>query len=136
MSAHENVDLGHTVAGWTGTALGVAGLTCAGIALCVKWDSGFAYAAAMVVTGALATWLLHLRGWGKPSGPRPADQWPWRVRDTAALSGHPGCLGCRLAGRTGPAATRAAQPADGGHGDDRASALRARGAEPAELQRQ
>ncbi|MFF6884901.1 HGxxPAAW family protein [Streptomyces sp. NPDC012421] len=56
------------------------------------------------VTAPVVTWLLHLAGWGKPSGPRPPDQWDWRVRDTTARTGHPDCLGCRLAGRRAPTA--------------------------------
>ncbi|MEU3245183.1 HGxxPAAW family protein, partial [Streptomyces sp. NPDC006875] len=53
----------------------------------------------VVVLAAPATWLLHLAGWGKATGPRPVAQQHWRVRDRSARHGHPGCLGCRLAGR-------------------------------------
>ncbi|MFE0732841.1 HGxxPAAW family protein [Streptomyces antibioticus] len=53
----------------------------------------------IVAVAALVTWGPRLAGWGKPSGVRPRAGWGMRVRDTAARSGHPGCLGCRLAGR-------------------------------------
>lgn len=53
----------------------------------------------LIGLSAVVTWLLHLAGWGKPSGPRPADQWDWRVKDLGARRGHPGSLGCRMAGR-------------------------------------
>ncbi|MGW5641055.1 HGxxPAAW family protein [Streptomyces sp. NPDC003832] len=55
--------------------------------------------AAVLVVALLTTWVLHLAGWGKPGGPRPVDQWNWRVRDLGARDGHADCLGCRLAGR-------------------------------------
>ncbi|MFF0598932.1 HGxxPAAW family protein [Streptomyces antibioticus] len=99
MSAHDDVDLGHTVAGWTGTAVALVGFTVTGLGT-------IAVSAAMVVSGilvialsAVVTWILHLAGWGKPSGPRLADQWDWRVKDLGARQGHPDCLGCRMAGR-------------------------------------
>ncbi|MFH9607738.1 HGxxPAAW family protein [Streptomyces sp. NPDC017448] len=99
MSAHGHVDLGHTVAGWAGTGAAVTGLALTGVAV-VAVSVPLALAGAGVTLGAaVLTWLLHLAGWGKPSGPRPESEWPWRVRDTAARQGHPDCLGCRLAGR-------------------------------------
>ncbi|MPY62866.1 hypothetical protein FNH08_38670, partial [Streptomyces spongiae] len=54
---------------------------------------------AVVGVSVLVTWVLHLSGWGKPPGRRPAEQWGMRVRDLSAREGHPGCVGCRLAGR-------------------------------------
>ncbi|MFC7793748.1 HGxxPAAW family protein [Streptomyces cinereoruber] len=99
MSAHGVVDLGHTPAGWTGTAFAAAGATAAGAGICLDRAWLLWLGATLVVLAAAATWVLHLAGWGKPSGPRPADQWDWRVRDTTAREGHPDCLGCRLAGR-------------------------------------
>jgi hypothetical protein len=47
--------------------------------------------------GAPAAWLLHLGGWGKPSGVRPREQWSWKVKDP--MTAHVDCLGCRMAGR-------------------------------------
>lgn len=103
---HEDVDLGHTVAGWTGWAVAVTGTAVAGAGMCV-WRPGLWLGAAICVLAAVITWVLHLLGWGKPSGPRPRDQWDWRVRDLTARSGHPHCTGCRLAGRPArPAASR------------------------------
>ncbi|WP_235502450.1 MULTISPECIES: HGxxPAAW family protein [unclassified Kitasatospora] len=113
---HGHHDMGHTVAGWTGSALVFAGFGTAGVAMCAAWLPGVWLGAGLVCAGALASWLLHLAGWGKPSGPRPAEQWDWRVRDT---SHHPDCLGCRLAARPQPLDLHgrrreltAAQPAD------------------------
>ncbi|MEU8773670.1 HGxxPAAW family protein [Streptomyces sp. NPDC048606] len=98
MSAHGHVDLGHTVAGWTGTTLALLGTAGAGAALCAAWTPGIWLGLGLVVAAGLVTWLLHLAGWGKPSGPRPESQWDWRTRDTSARTGHVDCLGCRLAG--------------------------------------
>ncbi|KUH40661.1 MULTISPECIES: HGxxPAAW family protein [Streptomyces] len=113
MSAHGDVDLGHTVAGWTGTAIGLAGLCVTGLAV-VAVSLPLALIGAGALTGAvLVTWALHLAGWGKPSGPRPPEEWPWRVRDRGARHGHRDCLGCRLAGRRpaeDPVPARAARP--------------------------
>lgn len=99
MSAHGHVDMGHTVAGWAGTATAVTGCTVTGVAMAAA-SAPIALAGIGITLGAaLLTWLLHLSGWGKPSGPRPESEWPWRTRDRAARRGHPDCLGCRLAGR-------------------------------------
>lgn len=98
MSAHGRVDLGHTVAGWTGTGLALAGFTGAGLAVCAAWTPGLWMGLGVVAAAGITTWLLHLAGWGKPSGPRPEADWDWRVRDAAARAGHADCLGCRVAG--------------------------------------
>ncbi|WP_328475686.1 hypothetical protein OHS71_00655 [Streptomyces sp. NBC_00377] len=99
MSAHGHVDLGHTVAGWTGTFIAVVGFGIVGIGVIAVSALVIAAGAATVLLAAGVTWVLHLAGWGKPSGPRPDDQWDWRVRDLSARGGHPDCLGCRMAGR-------------------------------------
>ncbi|WP_392667384.1 HGxxPAAW family protein [Streptomyces sp. LN785] len=99
MSAHEDVDLGHTFAGWVGTCLSVIGWTVLGAAVVTVSLPLALLGAGVTVLAALATWALHLAGWGKPGGPRPQSQWDWRVRDRTARRGHPGCLGCRMAGR-------------------------------------
>lgn len=112
MSAHGHVDLGHTVAGWTGTALALLGTAGAGAAVCAGWAPGVWAGLGLVLVAALVTWLLHLVGWGKPSGPRPEAEWDWRVRDSAARTGHADCLGCRVSGPRRAAATAlAARPA-------------------------
>ncbi|MDX2920802.1 MULTISPECIES: HGxxPAAW family protein [Streptomyces] len=99
MSAHGHVDLGHTAAGWAGTAVAVIGLTLTGVAVTAV-SALLALVGIGITLGAgVLAWLLHLAGWGKPSGPRPESEWPWKVRDRTARQGHPGCLGCRLAGR-------------------------------------
>ncbi|MER5299361.1 HGxxPAAW family protein [Streptomyces lasiicapitis] len=99
MSMHGDHDLGHTVAGWTGTGTAILGSTVMGVALAADSTGGLVAGGAVVVLAALVTWVLHLTGWGKASGPRPVERQPWRVRDVAARRGHPHCLGCRLAGR-------------------------------------
>ncbi|MFI6936961.1 HGxxPAAW family protein [Streptomyces sp. NPDC050287] len=98
MSAHQ-YDEGHTVAGWTGFGIASVGTTVWGLGLCLVSVPLLAAGIAIDVVGLLATWALHLTGWGKPPGRRPREQWGMRVRDTAARAGHPGCVGCRLAGR-------------------------------------
>lgn len=98
MSAHGDHDMGHTVAGWTGTAMATLGSAVLGVALAAGSPVGLWSGGAVVVLAALTTWLLHLAGWGKAGGPRPVGH-DWRTRDTTARRGHPGCLGCRLAGR-------------------------------------
>ncbi|QFQ95708.1 hypothetical protein F9278_05445 [Streptomyces phaeolivaceus] len=92
-------DEGHTVAGWTGTAIGTVGSTALGLGIC-GWTPGFVLGTALCVLALLATWGLHLSGWGKAPGPRPREQWRLRARDRSAPGGHVDCLGCRLAGRS------------------------------------
>ncbi|MGW1884465.1 HGxxPAAW family protein [Streptomyces sp. NPDC002133] len=96
MSGHH--DEGHTIAGWLGCAVATAGAAATGVGIC-GWRPGIWLGLAIMASAVLVTWGLHLAGWGKPPGPRPADQWRLRVRDRAAREGHTGCLGCRLAGR-------------------------------------
>ncbi|MFE9767938.1 HGxxPAAW family protein [Streptomyces sp. NPDC005808] len=107
MSAHGDHDMGHTAAGWTGTAMATTGSTILGVALAAGSPAGLWSGGALVILAVLTTWLLHLAGWGKAGGPRPVGRRHWRTRDAAARRGHPGCLGCRLAGRR-PGSTVAA----------------------------
>ncbi|MEU9731779.1 HGxxPAAW family protein [Streptomyces sp. NPDC048002] len=95
----EDYDLGHTVAGWTGVGIASLGFGLCGLGVVVTSGLVACAGVAVLVLALLATWVLHLAGWGKPSGPRPVDQWDWRVRDLGARNGHGDCLGCRLAGR-------------------------------------
>lgn len=100
---HDDVDLGHTVAGWTGCVVALCGCTTVGVAMCAASSLGVWLGIGVIVLGGLATWALHLAGWGKPSGPRPPEQWNWRAKDP--MAGHGECLACRLAGRgNGPRA--------------------------------
>lgn len=111
MSAHGDHDMGHTVAGWTGSALATTGFAVAGAALVLSWAPGLWAGGALTALGALAAWLLHVTGWGKPTGPRPPHLRHWRTPDPAGRSGHPDCLGCRLARRhPHPTAVGAATP--------------------------
>ncbi|MCX5040248.1 MULTISPECIES: HGxxPAAW family protein [Streptomyces] len=91
-------DEGHTTAGWTGTALGTMGTVVTGLGV-VGWRPGLWVGLFLIVAAALATWLLHLAGWGKGPGIRAMDQRPVGARDLSAREGHADCLGCRLAGR-------------------------------------
>ncbi|MGW4593801.1 HGxxPAAW family protein [Streptomyces sp. NPDC004457] len=92
-------DEGHTIAGWTGVAIATAGSAVVGLGVCTASLPVVGAGLAVVAVSVLVTWALHLSGWGKPPGVRPREQWGMRVRDTRARDGHPGCVGCRLAGR-------------------------------------
>lgn len=92
-------DEGHTVAGWAGFGIASLGSVVAGLGVCTASGAVVGGGLAVVVVSVLVTWVLHLAGWGKPPGGRPREQWGLRVRDTQARYGHPGCVGCRLAGR-------------------------------------
>ncbi|MFC5663473.1 HGxxPAAW family protein [Kitasatospora misakiensis] len=109
MGAHGEHDMGHTVAGWTGTAVTTLGFAVAGVALVAGSVPGLWAGAAVTVLGALTAWALHLAGWGKPTGPRPPGLRHWRTPDPAGRRGHPDCLGCKLAGRR-PAPSTAPAP--------------------------
>ncbi|MBG0827478.1 hypothetical protein HS041_06850 [Planomonospora sp. ID67723] len=109
---HGDYDMGHTVAGWTGVGIALAGFAGAGAALCAAWPPGVWIGLGVMALGGLISWALHLAGWGKPSGVRPRDQWGWRVKDP--MTGHAGCLGCRLAGAAA-ARGSAARPVPAGH---------------------
>ncbi|MFF2193674.1 HGxxPAAW family protein [Streptomyces sp. NPDC058157] len=102
MSAH-GYDEGHTVAGWSGTAVACAGAAVLGLGV-VGWTPGIWIGIAVVAAAAVLTWVLHLTGWGKGPGPRPKEHWPMGARDRTAREGHTGCLGCRMAGRRPAAA--------------------------------
>ncbi|MFE6750056.1 HGxxPAAW family protein [Kitasatospora purpeofusca] len=99
MGAHADHDMGHTVAGWTGTAVVTLGFAVAGAAFVAGSGPGLWAGAALIVLGAVAAWVLHLAGRGKATGPRPPELRHWRTPDPAGRHGHPDCLGCRLAGR-------------------------------------
>ncbi|MEU8273647.1 HGxxPAAW family protein [Microbispora bryophytorum] len=94
---HDDVDLGHTVAGWTGCVVALCGCATVGVSMCSASSLGVWLGIGVIVLSGLATWALHLAGWGKPSGPRPPEQWNWRVKDP--MTGHGDCLACRLAAR-------------------------------------
>lgn len=92
-------DEGHTVAGWTGTAIGTVGSCVLGLGICTTSALAVTGGVAVLVVAVLVTWALHLAGWGKAPGVRPVGEWRMRERDRSAPAGHPGCVGCRLAGR-------------------------------------
>ncbi|MFF3373365.1 HGxxPAAW family protein [Streptomyces sp. NPDC002680] len=92
-------DEGHTVAGWTGTAIGTVGSCVLGLGICTTSALAVTGGIAVLVVAVLVTWVLHLAGWGKAPGVRPVGEWRMRERDRSARAGHPGCVGCRLAGR-------------------------------------
>ncbi|MFJ3306155.1 HGxxPAAW family protein [Streptomyces sp. NPDC086549] len=98
MSGHL-YDEGHTVAGWTGFFIATIGSAVAGAGVVMASVPVTGGGVAIVAVSVLVTWALHLNGWGKPPGRRPRGEWGLRVRDRGAREGHPGCVGCRLAGR-------------------------------------
>ncbi|MGW2617261.1 HGxxPAAW family protein [Streptomyces sp. NPDC001500] len=120
MAGHlfDEYDEGHTVAGWTGVAVATAGTSLMGVGVCAVSGPLLLAGGVVVAASALVTWVLHLTGWGKPPGVRPPSEWGMRVRDAGARDGHPGCLGCRLAGRgrPAPAALSVAAPTVAGDG--------------------
>ncbi|MDQ0991790.1 HGxxPAAW family protein [Streptomyces sp. V3I7] len=113
MSGHLH-DEGHTIAGWTGFLIGTVGSTVAGGGVVMASPLLISGGLAIVAVAVLVTWALHLAGWGKPPGPRPRDTWNLRSRDRAARQGHPGCVGCRLAGRASHTTTAVQPVADTG----------------------
>ncbi|MFF9175625.1 HGxxPAAW family protein [Streptomyces sp. NPDC014793] len=109
-------DEGHTVAGWTGAGVATVGSGVLGWGVCAASAAWVAGGLAVVAASVLVTWALHLSGWGKPPGVRPRAQWGMRLRDTQAREGHPGCVGCRLAGRGRRRSNAAAVPGGAGAG--------------------
>ncbi|WP_234354569.1 hypothetical protein, partial [Streptomyces sp. NRRL WC-3618] len=89
-----------------------------GLGVCMTSVLLVADGALVVAAAVLVTWVLHLAGWGKPPGVRPVGDWPMRARDHSARAGHPGCVGCRLAGGGG----------EGGGGGGKAGAVAGPGA--------
>ncbi|MFF1764696.1 HGxxPAAW family protein [Streptomyces sp. NPDC058249] len=110
-------DEGHTVAGWTGFGIATVGVMGIGFGICAGNALGVWGGLAVVVISLLVTWVLHLAGWGKPPGRRPVGDWAMRAKDRTAREGHPGCLGCRLAGRGRPAELPARVTAETGRGE-------------------
>ncbi|MFC8095560.1 HGxxPAAW family protein [Streptomyces sp. NPDC057301] len=92
-------DEGHTVAGWTGTAIATIGSAVVGAGICTVSAVLITGGLGITVASVLVTWALHLSGWGKPPGVRPRGQWRMGARDLSARAGHADCWGCRLAGR-------------------------------------
>ncbi|MDO0913612.1 HGxxPAAW family protein [Streptomyces sp. DT2A-34] len=92
-------DEGHTVAGWTGTAIASVGAAVLGAGTCVVSAALMVGGLGILAASVLVTWALHLSGWGKPPGVRTRGQWRMGSRDLTARDGHADCWGCRLAGR-------------------------------------
>jgi hypothetical protein len=92
-------DEGHTVAGWTGTAIATIGAAVVGAGICTVSAVLITGGLAITAVSVLVTWALHLSGWGKPPGVRPHAQWRMGARDLTARDGHAHCWGCRLVGR-------------------------------------
>ncbi|MFJ8621377.1 HGxxPAAW family protein [Kitasatospora sp. NPDC093550] len=122
MRTHGDHDMGHTVAGWTGSTIAVLGFAVAGAGLVLGSAAGISAGAALTALGAVAAWLLHLAGLGKPTGPRPPHLRHWRTPDPAGRRGHPDCLGCRLAGRR-PEGAGAAEAGAAGAGTTMAAGV-------------
>jgi hypothetical protein len=92
-------DEGHTVAGWTGTAIASIGSAVVGAGICMVSAALIAGGLGITAVSVLVTWSLHLSGWGKPPGVRPRGEWRMGARDLSARGGHAECWSCRLAGR-------------------------------------
>ncbi len=99
-------DEGHTVAGWTGTAIATIGSAVVGAGICTVSAVLITGGLGIVAVSVFVTWTLHLSGWGKPPGVRPRSQWRMGMRDLSARDGHAECWSCRLAGRGRRAAAR------------------------------
>ncbi|MFE7276026.1 HGxxPAAW family protein [Streptomyces sp. NPDC057623] len=102
-------DEGHTVAGWTGTAIATIGSAVVGAGICMVSAGLITGGLGIVAVSVLVTWTLHLSGWGKPPGVRPRGQWRMGARDLSARDGHAECWSCRLAGRGRLAAATASE---------------------------
>ncbi|MER5645444.1 HGxxPAAW family protein [Streptosporangium sp. NPDC002524] len=77
---HEEHDMGHTVAGWTGSIVCITGFAISGVAMVVASVPFFWIGAGVVALGGALGWLLHRLGLGKEIGPRPASERGMRLR--------------------------------------------------------
>lgn len=114
---HEEHDMGHTVAGWTGSIVCITGFAISGVAMVAAGVPFFWIGAGVVALGGALGWLLHQMGLGKEIGPRPASERGMRRRPasrtprTSGTAGRAGIPGEAARSRTEPhPSARAAQP--------------------------
>ncbi|WP_440070511.1 HGxxPAAW family protein [Streptosporangium sp. OZ121] len=84
---HEEHDMGHTVAGWTGSIVCITGFAISGMAMVAASVPFFWVGAGVVALGGALGWLLHRMGLGKEIGPRPASERGMRRRPASSARG-------------------------------------------------
>ncbi|MGS2646767.1 HGxxPAAW family protein [Streptosporangium sp. LJ11] len=84
---HEEHDMGHTVAGWTGSIVCITGFAISGVAMVSASVLFFWVGAGVVALGGSLGWLLHRMGFGKEIGPRPAAERGMRRRPASSAPG-------------------------------------------------
>jgi hypothetical protein len=87
---HEEHDMGHTVAGWTGSIVCITGFAISGVAMTAASVPFFWIGAGVVVLGGALGWLLHQMGLGKEVGPRPVSERGMHWRPAPRTPGAPG----------------------------------------------
>ncbi|MFF3443318.1 HGxxPAAW family protein [Streptosporangium sp. NPDC002721] len=84
---HEEHDMGHTVAGWTGSIVCIVGFAISGVAMVAASVPFFWVGAGVVALGGALGWLLHQMGLGKEIGPRPVSERGMRWRPAPRTPG-------------------------------------------------
>ncbi|WP_051753292.1 HGxxPAAW family protein [Streptosporangium amethystogenes] len=84
---HEEHDMGHTVAGWTGSIVCITGFAISGLAMVAASVPFFWAGVGVVVLGGALGWLLHQMGFGKEIGPRPVSERGMRRRPAPRTAG-------------------------------------------------
>ncbi|MEV4377939.1 HGxxPAAW family protein [Streptosporangium sp. NPDC049644] len=84
---HEEHDMGHTVAGWTGSIVCMTGFAISGLAMVADGVVFFWAGVGVVVLGGALGWLLHRMGFGKEIGPRPVSERGMRRRRVPRTAG-------------------------------------------------
>ena len=79
--------MGHTVAGWTGSIVCIAGFAISGVAMTAASVPFFWIGAGVVALGGFLGRLLHRMGFGKEIGPRPASERGMRRRPVPRTPG-------------------------------------------------
>ncbi|MEV4525711.1 HGxxPAAW family protein [Streptosporangium sp. NPDC049304] len=108
---HEEHDMGHTVAGWTGSIVCIIGFAISGVAMTAADVLFFWIGAGVVILGGALGWLLHRLGFGKEIGPRPVSERGMRRRPAPRTPEAGEVPGEAARSRTEPhASVRPAQP--------------------------
>ncbi|WP_436758412.1 HGxxPAAW family protein [Streptosporangium sp. V21-05] len=99
---HEEHDMGHTVAGWTGSIVCITGFAISGVAMVAASVPFFWIGAGVVALGGALGWLLHQMGLGKEIGPRPASERGMHWRPASRTPGAVRLPGAATRSRTEP----------------------------------